>query len=165
MLLVGLSKASVQVWMTRTRERNSEDHAVTNMYGQRRSCLQEDNWNKNKSYFQYRVSSENWKQTYNDPTILPPLPFSAARCTPDKTGGSNRRPSCLDNRKHRWMYKNFIFLGTFCQAQRTGQHWDTEAAIVRCSPWFYRPAHLFQLEDACKQLGGSSGNKEYLHWP
>lgn len=50
--------------------------------------------------------------TYNDPTILPPLPFSAARCTPDKTGGSNRRLSWLDNTslntKTTWTFGNDV---------------------------------------------------------
>ena len=33
------------------------------------------------------------QKTHIDPAILPPVPASAARCTPDNTGGSNRRPS------------------------------------------------------------------------
>ena len=30
------------------------------------------------------------QKTHIEPAILPPVPFSAARCTPESIGGSNR---------------------------------------------------------------------------
>jgi hypothetical protein len=43
--------------------------------------------------FSYRLVCEYLLKTYIDPAIDPPIPVSAARCTPDNTGGSNRRVS------------------------------------------------------------------------
>jgi len=77
--------------MCRGGERNSEDHAVMNMYGQRPDCLQGDNWSKPLVFdlMNHRLIIE----TYTDPIIFPPVPFSVLRCTPDNREGSNRRPS------------------------------------------------------------------------
>ena len=41
-----------------------------------------------------KFESFDW-ETHIGPAILPPVPFSTARCTPDSTGGVNRRLSCL----------------------------------------------------------------------
>ena len=48
---------------------------------------------KSQEYSKVALFASIDQKTYIDPAILPPVPFSAARCTPDNTGGSNRRLS------------------------------------------------------------------------
>jgi hypothetical protein len=43
--------------------------------------------------FERVVRNYLFRKTHIDPAILPPVPVSTARCTPDNTGGSNRRAS------------------------------------------------------------------------